>query len=619
MLLGLAVALGEDSALPSMLAAQGVCCVWLLAIGLSSDADSNPVCWSVPVFLLSVLECVGGLLSVAIVLSQGPSQHWLSDIGNLLVDGRPRCALLFLPAYLVVLAYSARIGLQTVQASARYLWNDMPGLQMAIDGEMICGQLSAEDARRRRRLIERDTDFFIEISRYGKLLEGLPFLCVALTGLSFVGGVVSMHVRSGSSLSSCCDRLLVCVLGQATVLVLSTVMIAGILGLMTTARRYSPECPNLPRKGEVVSALRGLAIELISLLGLGLPPGTSLCVGLLWRERSFGGGSLGEAAGDPRRPPCSALPLVLEVGPGYRKLGRGWDALRTEVSKASRDVSNRLGCFLARPDIQQKANLPEYAYRILLGGRVVGQGQLWPTGLLVVGPEESISHLQGLSAAEPLTGQPALWWLPTGNVDEKATGCSYYEPLAVLSLELSDIMHRYAGRIVRDVDLDRLLEEHAPVASQESELLLEVCRLLLDDGIPLLDRALIGHTFAEGRQATGDPRLLAELVRVALGGAICGALLDATGQLNVIKVLALAPPERSVAGRAALLSQLAAHLTVLQSVGLPGVVVTEGDDRVFIADLIRDSFPGLRVLSWHEVPDAIAVDVLAEVTARANR
>lgn len=608
-----ALALSADFALPVLLVAQGVCCIWLLVVGLSSHADTRFESWRIPVFLLSRLQIIGALASVFTVVGQNQSQRWLAGIGGLLVEDSPRFALLFFLPYLVLLAHSARISILLTQASARYLLNDMPCLQMSIDGEMICGQLSAPDARRRRKLIERDIDFFTEVSRYSTLLEVLPFLCVILAGVSFVGGVASMSAYSGASLTFCCDQLLLGVLGQTTVGVVGTVVLTGILGLMTAGRRHCPECPGLPQKIAVVRALRGLVIELIGLLGLGLPPGTSLWVGLVWRERPRGIDTVSEKQVGSRPTFCRALPLVLEIGPGYRKLGRGWDAFRTEVSKASREVSSRLGCFLPRPEIRQMASLPEYSYRLLLAGRVVAQGQLWPTRVLVVGPESSMSHLQGDPAAEPLTGQLALWCEPDDTLEQKASGCFYYQPLAVLTLEAQEIMHRYAGHIVRDVDLEQVLDGLAPPELGDQELLLEVCRLLLDEGIPLHDRATIAHTFQEARQVTGEPRLLTELIRVALGGAICQPLLDPTGQLNVVRVLALAASERSMAGRAELLSRLAARVAVIRAVGLPEVIVTEGDDRIFVTELMRECFPHLRVLSWNEVPDKLAVQVLAEV------
>ncbi len=67
---------------------------------------------------------------------------------------------------------------------------------MAIDADMNAGVINAEQARDRRRIIEREADFFGAMDGASKFVKGDAVAGLLITGINLIGGLL-IGVASG--------------------------------------------------------------------------------------------------------------------------------------------------------------------------------------------------------------------------------------------------------------------------------------------------------------------------------------------------------------------------------------------------------------------------------------
>ena len=61
---------------------------------------------------------------------------------------------------------------RVAEVAARFTLDAMPGKQMAIDADLNSGSIGEEEARRRRRDLEREADFYAAMDGIGKFVRG---------------------------------------------------------------------------------------------------------------------------------------------------------------------------------------------------------------------------------------------------------------------------------------------------------------------------------------------------------------------------------------------------------------------------------------------------------------
>ena len=66
----------------------------------------------------------------------------------------------------------------------------MPGKQMAIDADLNAGQITDEQARRRRAEIAREADFYGAMDGASKFVKGDAMAGVLITVINLLGGIV---------------------------------------------------------------------------------------------------------------------------------------------------------------------------------------------------------------------------------------------------------------------------------------------------------------------------------------------------------------------------------------------------------------------------------------------
>src|ERR1700761_2519784 len=178
--------------------------------------------------------------STRLILLDGFAGHIIEAFGNFVVRGNYVVGLvifliLVLINFIVITKGAGRIA----EVAARFTLDAMPGKQMAIDAELNAGLINETEARRRRKRIEEESDFYGAMDGASKFVRGDAVAAILITLINIIGGFAVGIVQKGMTVSEALQHFTILSIGdglvsQVPALVTSTA--AGILITRATAR-----------------------------------------------------------------------------------------------------------------------------------------------------------------------------------------------------------------------------------------------------------------------------------------------------------------------------------------------------------------------------------------------
>jgi flagellar biosynthesis protein FlhA len=276
---------------------------------------------------------------------------------------------------------------------------------------------------------------------------------------------------------------------------------------------------------------------------------------------------------------------------------------------------------------------------VLVNGVVVGEDQASPDEMLALDTGQAFGALHGKKAKDPTFGLDATWIAP-GDADA-ATGAGYLvvDAGTVVATHLNHLLGANAAALLGPDEVQALLDglkERSPqlvAGLSPSPLpltaLTQVLRGLLAENVPLKEFRRIAAAIATAAQRTQDPDELIELIRPDLGPLIIQKL---AGVREPLRVMTLEGQLEALLGQAARQDAARRHVIepdlgrriteALQRAAQPLIaeakpfaLVVQPAIRVAIRKLVRTCLPDTPVLSFFEVPEEKAVEVVAVIGA----
>src|SRR3954471_6016014 len=105
--------------------------------------------------------------------------------GNLVV-GLVVFFILVITQFVVITNGAGRVA----EVAARFTLDAMPGKQMAIDADLNAGQITDEQARKRRKEIGDEADFYGAMDGASKFVKGDAMAGVLITAINLIGGLI---------------------------------------------------------------------------------------------------------------------------------------------------------------------------------------------------------------------------------------------------------------------------------------------------------------------------------------------------------------------------------------------------------------------------------------------
>src|SRR5215216_2398951 len=133
-----------------------------------------------------------------LILLEGDAGHVVEAFGKFVVGGNVVVGLVVFLILVVIQFVVVTNGAGRVaEVGARFTLDAMPGKQMAIDADLNAGQITEEEARRRRDDIAREADFYGAMDGASKFVKGDAMAAIIITAINLVGGIVVGMLQQG--------------------------------------------------------------------------------------------------------------------------------------------------------------------------------------------------------------------------------------------------------------------------------------------------------------------------------------------------------------------------------------------------------------------------------------
>lgn len=638
----------------------------------------SPLAFSVfPAILLitTLFRLALNISSTRLILLDGDAGEIILAFGEFVVgDNFVVGAVLFLIITIVQFVVITKGSERVAEVSARFSLDAMPGKQMSIDGDMRAGLIDMEEARRRRGLVEKESQLFGSMDGAMKFVKGDAIAGLIITAVNLIGGIAIGSLQKGLSAGEAVEIYSILSIGDGLVSQIPALLISITAGIIVT-RVSTDESSNLGSDigAQILAQPKALLIagSLLFLFAaipgfpyqVFIPLGLTL-LGLSWTlirvsqaeaaaEASGGTIPALAAAGQPANAKASSkprratagedefsltVPLLIDVDASLERVLQA-DELNEALIQVRRALYLDLGVPFPGIHLRYNANLSNGAYQILIQETPMAQGRLRSGWVFC---REEARHLEMLGIQSEggdrfLPGVETIWVEERHRELLNKAGIATLDLPRVLTFHLSFILKKYAPDFIGIQETRYLLSQ---MEGRFSELVKEVQRVLpiqkiteifqrlVSEEISIRNLRTILEALVEWGQKEKDSVLLCEYIRGSLKRYI--SYKYSSGQ-NILPAYLLAPDvEETIRGsirQTSAGSYMALDPTVAQkfvarckqSIGelRPGrarpVIVVSMDIRRYVRKLIEMELYEVPVLSYQELTQEITVQPLDRI------
>jgi type III secretion protein V len=623
------------------------------------------------VLLVTTLFRLGiSIATTRLILLQADAGHIVETFGNFVVGGNLIVGLVvFLILTIVQFIVITKGAERVAEVAARFSLDAMPGKQMSIDGDMRAGSIDMEEAKRRRGIVEKESQLYGAMDGAMKFVKGDAIAGLIIVAVNLLGGIMVGTLQRGMTMGDAAKVYSVLTIGDGLIAQIPALFIAICAGIIVTRVNTGEGPSNVGRDigSQVLAQPRALVIAAAVALGMGLIPGmptlTFVCLALalggvgfilLRNTRKVVDSRTGQvtevpamqAAGAPAIKAKSeageefvpTVPLLMDVAEHLRT---EFDAqvLNEELLKIRRALYFDLG--VPFPGIQLRFNekLARDTYGILLAEVPVSQGKLRPGWLIA---RENPRNLEALQVPYEedikfLPNIPTLW-VPASLKDTlERAGVPVMDASQVLTYHLAFVLKKYSADFLGIQETKFLMgamEARFPDLVKEVtrvmpiQKIAEILQRLVSEEVSVRNLRAVLESLVEWGQKEKDSVLLTEYVRASLKRHI--SYKHSSGQ-NMLPAYLLAPAVEDTLRSAIRQTSAGSYLALdpatgkrlvesikntvgdLSAAAHKPVLLTSMDIRRYLRKLVEPELYELPVLSYQEMTQEINIQPLARI------
>jgi flagellar biosynthesis protein FlhA len=482
-------------------------------------------------------------------------------VGDNYVIGFVVFVILVIINFVVITKGSGRVA----EVAARFTLDAMPGKQMSIDADLNAGLINEEVARKRRKEIEQEADFYGSMDGASKFVRGDAIAGIIITVVNIVGGLAIGVIQHGLDIATAAQYYTKLTIGDGLVSQIPALIISTAAGIIVT-RSSTGNDMGTEVVGQLFLKPRALYIGagVTAVLGLFLPPipfffTAAVLAGVGWLVQRFrkdeeekARKKADEVAAKPEKEKIeNLLPLdlvELEVGYGLINIVESDQSgdLVERIASIRKQFALDLGIIVPSIHIRDNLQLEPGEYRLLIKGNKVGGGHLRPEYLLAMDPGNTISHVDGIPTKEPAFGLDALWIGKSQKEEAELAGYTVVDLSTVMATHITEIVRTHAHELLGRQEASTLIENFKKAYPKVVEELIpdplslgtvvKVLQNLLKEQVSIRDLLTIFETLADDAHRTKDPELLTESVRKALARGITSRYRNDDGRVPVLSL-----------------------------------------------------------------------------------
>lgn len=551
--------------------------------------------------------------------------------------------ILIIINFMVITKGAGRIA----EVGARFTLDGMPGKQMAIDADLNAGLIGEEEAKRRRKEVTQEADFYGSMDGASKFVRGDAIAGLLIMAINIIGGLIIGVMQHDMTLSAAGEAYTLLTIGDGLVAQIPGLVISTAAGVVVT-RVVNEQDVGEQMVGQLFTSPRVLALSAAVIGLLGLIPGmpnlvfllfTSSLLGIAWWLRGQEGKAkkTGAAPSAPTRAEADVAQVneatwsdvqmedVLGLEVGYRLIPmvdhEQQGQLLTRVRGIRKKFAQQMGFLPPAVHIRDNLDLPPTHYRILLKGVTIGKGEVQPDRWMAIDPGCAEGEVPGTPCKEPTFGLPALWIDEVHRELAQTLGYTVVDPCSVVATHLNHLISTHTDELFGRQEAQQLLDQLTKQSPKLVEDLIpavislttlhKVLQNLLSERVPIRDMRTIIDTLAEYATPQSDADELTARVRARLSRAITQQWFPGDDDIQIIGLdisLEQLLVQATQSGSAIepgiaenLMKQTEQALQHQEALGAPPVLLVNPALRLMLSRYLRRIFPQLAVLSSQEI------------------
>src|SRR5471030_1248511 len=446
---------------------------------------------SFPTILLitTMLRLALNLASTRLILSHGnegtsASGYVIQAFGKLIMQGNFVIglivfAILVIVNFVVITKGSGRIA----EVAARFSLDAMPGKQMAVDADLSAGLIDEKEAKRRRKELESESNFFGAMDGASKFVRGDAIAGLMIVAINVIGGIIIAVAQKGMSFSDASQTFTLLTVGDGLVSQMPALIVSTAAGLMVskagvegaTDKALINQLSFYPQALGMAAAVMGIVAVLPGMPTLafgGLAAGTGSLAYYAYKRKDArsaqAAADIVTAEGPAKEEPISAalaLDLLrIELGYGLLPLINDVQGHRItdQIKALRRQLAQEMGFVMPAVRILDNMQLGANEYRIRIKEFDSAKGELFPGSFLVMDPKGLPVDLPGTHTTEPAFGLPATWVNASLREEASFRGLTVVDPGTVLTTHLTEILKAHMSELLSYAETKKLLDDLPP-------------------------------------------------------------------------------------------------------------------------------------------------------------
>jgi type III secretion protein V len=575
--------------------------------------------------------------------------------GKIVLVGAVMFAMILVVQYVVVARGAERIS----EVAARFTLDAMPGRQMTIDADLRSGLLTAEEARAQRIELQREAQLYGAMDGAMKFVRNDAAATVIIALINISAGLL-VGLSRGLNPAQAAQKYAILAFGDGLAAVISSLLITISAGIVVTRVASADEGKSdigtdiaeqiftKPVPFFLVAGIFGLLTPLNLLFGAAALLFSA--AGFLLRRKQKQIAEEQAAAALVKQEskelqPASTMPLAIAAS---RELNFLFDRatpegkrFHAEVMKLRTAIYYDLGVMLPNCHFAADAPLKSFQYVIALREVPVAKGFVPPNSIFVNETHEKLSEfeLNGEQGTNPADLSHGTWISVERREIAERANLKIWEAGEFILLHLSAVMRKYAHEFVGIQETRGFLDfaaRSAPALIEEIvpkrislRILTDVLQRLVREGISIRDLKTILEALSE-TETNANAAELTEKVRRSLsryisfryaaGGDTLFVYLLETEVEDIIRASV-----RRTATSAFLSLDPATAQEIVSAIRraanhsntpVTPVVLTAGDLRRFVREIIELEFPHLPVLAFQEITPEMNIQTVSRVSMR---
>ncbi len=451
---------------------------------------------------------------------------------------------------------------RVAEVAARFALDAMPGKQMAIDADLNAGLINDVEAKRRRKEVAEESDFYGSMDGASKFVRGDAIAGILITAVNIIGGIIIGVAQNGMDFATAAQTFTLLTVGDGLITQIPALIISTAAGIIVT-RSTNDENIGTQVSKQFKIHPKAIYISAAVLIFFGLIPGLPklpffmMGGALAFVAYKIDQGNNNEVLAEKAK----AVEITKKVNPQNLEELLNMELVELEVgyglvhlvdTEQNGDLLERIthmrkifaldwGVIIPSVKIKDNLELKPGGYSVKIKGVQVAKGELMSDYFLAMDPGTVIEKMDGVETTEPVFGLRAVWISEDQKEDAQYNGYTVVDCSTIVATHLTEILksnlHELFGRQELVRVLDNFKETNPKLVNDlipeivNLGIVLRVMKNLLREGVSVRDLRTILETLSEFGSTIKDTEALTEHSRQSLFRTITEKIKSDSGDI----------------------------------------------------------------------------------------